>query len=395
MKTMEQPVNFLRKLVPQLGLPVSTAPEIEAALAANAVCAVSISGGKDSVAAAIATWKHLDLIGHTGPRVLIHADLGVVEWKDSLPCCERLAAYLGAELLVVRRKAGDMMDRWEGRWTNNVIRYNDLSCVKLILPWSTPSMRFCTSELKSCVLASALKKRFPSQDIVSISGVRRQESSSRAKMPTWAVDSRLTRKNLLGLTWNVIIDWDIEQVFQTIADAGLALHEAYTTYGASRVSCAFCIMSAARDLVAAASCPDNHDIYRRMVELEITSTFAFQGGKWLGDSAPHLLSADTLERLATAKVNAAKRQVVEAELPKHLLFVKGWPVGMPTTDEADLIASVRSRVSTLVGLNAKILTGDEVLARYDELLLAKAFKDERTIKESPLEVDDEMEPALT
>ncbi|WP_371436207.1 phosphoadenosine phosphosulfate reductase family protein [Polaromonas sp.] len=374
MKTKEQPVNFLRKLVPQLGLPVSTAPEIEAALASNAVCAVSISGGKDSVAAAIATWKHLDLIGHTGPRVLIHADLGVVEWKDSLPCCERLAAYLGAELIVVRRKAGDMMDRWEGRWTNNVIRYNDLSCVKLILPWSTPSMRFCTSELKSVVLSSALKKRFPGQDIVSVSGVRRQESSSRAKMSTWSVDQRLTRKNLLGLTWNAIIDWDIEQVFQTIADAGLALHEAYTTYGASRVSCAFCIMSAARDLIAAASCADNQMVYRRMVDLEITSTFAFQGGKWLGDTAPHLLTTEAIEGLARAKQSAIKRESVEAELPKHLLFTKGWPTGMPTTGEAELIASVRTRVSTLVGLDSRILTGDEVLARYDQLLQAKALK---------------------
>ena len=140
-----QVITFKKMSGIKLDLPVARAPEIDAALASNAVCAISVSGGKDSVAAGLATWAHLDLIGHTGPRILIHADLGVVEWKDSLPCCERLAAHLGAELLVVKRKAGDMMDRWEGRWVNNVARYNDLSCVKLILPWSTPSMRFCTS----------------------------------------------------------------------------------------------------------------------------------------------------------------------------------------------------------------------------------------------------------
>jgi hypothetical protein len=38
-----------------------------------------------------------------------------------------------------------MLDRWEKRWQNNVSRYEDLSCVKVILPWSTPQMRFCTS----------------------------------------------------------------------------------------------------------------------------------------------------------------------------------------------------------------------------------------------------------
>lgn len=380
-----QAIQFVRNAPPQLNLPVTRSADVDAALAANAVCAISVSGGKDSDAAALATWAHLDRIGHAGPRILIHADLGVVEWKDSLPSCERLAAHLGAELVVVRRKAGDMMDRWEGRWANNVTRYNDLSCVKLILPWSTPSMRFCTSELKSAVLASALKKRFPGQHAVSVSGISRQESTSRAKMPVWANDQRLKRKDLLGLTWNPIIDWDIEQVFSTIADAGLALHEAYTVYKASRVSCAFCIMSAARDLVAAASCPDNHDVYRRMVELEIVSTFAFQGGKWLGDVAPHLLAQATLDKLAAAKVKANQRIAIEAELPNHLLYVKGWPTGMPTSAEAALIASVRSRISALLGLNAQMLTGSAVMERYDYLMEEKASKAAKPHQECELE----------
>ena len=54
-----------------------------------------------------------------------------------------------------------MMKRWLKRWTNNLARYRSMACVKLILPWSTPGMRFCTSELKSAPIASALVKRFP------------------------------------------------------------------------------------------------------------------------------------------------------------------------------------------------------------------------------------------
>src|SRR5271163_4692630 len=73
-------------------------------LAADAPVAIGVSGGKDSCAAAIAT------------IVLLHADLGRVEWSDSLPTCTRLATFLGVELLVVRREAGDMMDRWLQRW---------------------------------------------------------------------------------------------------------------------------------------------------------------------------------------------------------------------------------------------------------------------------------------
>lgn len=359
-------------------LPVTCSPEVDALIALDAVVAFSISGGKDGTAAALAVMAHLDRVGHKGPRIAIHADLGVVEWKDSLPCCEKLAQKLGVELMVVRRKAGDMLDRWEGRWKANARRFTDLSCVKLILPWSTPSMRFCTSELKSQVLSSALRKRFPTERIVSVTGIRRQESSNRAKMPVSSIDFRLSRKDAVGMTWNAIIDWPIEQVFSSILDAGLQLHEAYTKYLSSRVSCVFCIMSAVKDLVAAASCPDNHDVYRRMVELEVTSTYAFQGGKWLGDVAPHLLSADLIDRLQKAKVAAQLRQEAESRIPKHLLYVKGWPTAMPTLEEAQLLADIRNRVASLVGLDIQFTTASAVLERYAQLIAEKAIKDVKT-----------------
>lgn len=135
----------------------------------------------------------------------------------------------------MRRQTGDMLARWQKRWENNVTRYKELSCVRLILPWSTPSMRFCTSELKTAVITSALKKRYPNHDIVNVTGVRRQESSARSKMPVSAPLAALTRRNKQGVTWNAIIEWPVEDVFSEIAEAGLALHEAYTRYGASRV----------------------------------------------------------------------------------------------------------------------------------------------------------------
>src|SRR5438045_1668991 len=135
---------------------VELTPEIKKLIAANAPIALGVSGGKDSCALAIATCEELDKLGHVGPRVLIHSDLGRVEWRDSLPTCERLAKFLGLELVVVRRGAGDMMDRWLKRWENNLARYTDLSCVKVILPWSTSSMRFCTSELKTAVICRDL-----------------------------------------------------------------------------------------------------------------------------------------------------------------------------------------------------------------------------------------------
>src|SRR6185436_7405469 len=109
--------------------PIATTSEITALLGAHAPVAIGVSGGKDSDAAAFATIEYLDQLGHSGPRLLIHSDLGRTEWRESLPQCERLAERLGVDLVVVRRQAGDMMDRWLTRWANNVERYCALECV--------------------------------------------------------------------------------------------------------------------------------------------------------------------------------------------------------------------------------------------------------------------------
>ncbi|MDS9918446.1 phosphoadenosine phosphosulfate reductase family protein [Pseudomonas aeruginosa] len=347
---------------------VALTPEVTELLDRNAVVAVGVSGGKDSDACAIAVDRYLNDIGHTGPRCLIHADLGMVEWGSSLAGCQRLADRLGWELLVVKRAAGGLMERWEARWARCVERYENLECVKLILPWSTPAMRFCTSELKSDVITSQLKKRYPSQDIINVTGVRRQESTTRARMAVSSTTAKLSRKKTKGITWNAIIEWPVEDVVYAIVNAGLELHEAYTRYGNSRVSCCYCVLSSLADLQASASCPDNQVIYVRMVELEVKSGYGFQGNRWLADVAPHLLTEELRSRVVLSKQMAAARARVEAELHKHLLFAKGWPTTMPTREEAELIASVRRRVSDIQQLNAKFITGPEVLERYAHLI---------------------------
>lgn len=354
--------------------PVAVTPEINDLLARNSVVAVGVSGGKDSDACAIAVNKHLNAIGHTGPRILVHSDLGRIEWAESLPQCERLAAHLGWELLVVRRQAGDMMDRWQGRWQNNVARYIDLSCVKMILPWSTPSMRFCTSELKAAVISSALKKRYPGQHIVNVAGIRREESNNRAKAPIAKEDPRLKRKGLEGYTWNAVIEFNLDQVLGTIASSGLNLHEGYSKYGMSRISCVYCIMSSEADLMASAGCIDNHEVYIELVELEAESTFAFQGNRWLADVAPHLLPLDLRTAIVEAKERALLRQRCESKIPKHLLYVKGWPTGLPTIAEATIIAGVRREVGALLNIRVDYTTPRAVVHRYEQLLQDKALK---------------------
>jgi 3'-phosphoadenosine 5'-phosphosulfate sulfotransferase (PAPS reductase)/FAD synthetase len=353
---------------------LATIPEIERLLREGAPVAIGTSGGKDSGTMALMLHHYLNAIGHSGPRLLIHSDLGRIEWRESIGMVERLAGHLGLDLAVVRRSAGGMVERWQQRWRDNVRRYCALSCVKLIMPWSSPSLRFCTSELKSAVIARALKLRYPGQTIINAVGLRREESPMRAKQSVARVSTALTTKAQTGYDWHPILDWRLGAVLASHEQHGFPLHPAYTERGSTRVSCLACVMSSANDLVASTSDPSNHEVYRELVALEITSTFSFQGDRWLGDVAPDLLTQAQRNGLAEAKERARARAAIEQRIPKHLWYTKGWPTCMPTQPEAVLLAQVRREVATTVGLEIEYATVDGVLARYAELLAQKAAK---------------------
>lgn len=368
--------------------------DVRALIAADAPCAVGVSGGKDSCAAAIAVVEHLRAVGHRGPVVLVHADLGDpdpalnVEWDDSLPTCERLAAFLGVPLVVTKRAAGGMMKRWIKRWQNNVKRYAEMSCVKIILPWSTPSMRFCTSELKSAPIASKLVKMFPGQRIISACGIRREEgngkeNSPRTNAPTSKLNKRLISKiaRTSGLDWNPIAAWSTGDVFALCAARGFQMHDGYAL-GMSRISCRFCIMQDLSDQRVSASVAANAPVFRTVADLEIRSTFAFQGSRWLGDVAPQLLDAATREALVAAKERATRRVQIEKRIPKHLLYTKGWPTIMPTEAEAELLCDVRREVAALLGIEVSCTEPAELIARYADLMAQKAAKEAATAKKA-------------
>ena len=273
-------------------------------------------------------------------------------------------------MVVVRREAGDLLDRWRVRWANNVQRYADLRCVKLILPWSTASMRFCTSEMKTAIIARDLVRRFSQQTILSVSGIRREESSGRAKAPVAKVQPKLFSAGFRtsGLDWHPILEWTVSDVVDYLRVKNFPLHEAYTRYGSSRVSCAFCVLASRRDLAAAAHCPDNHELYRELVRLEAESTFSFQDSFWLADVAPDLLDEGLRKAVETAKSRAQIREMVEAKIPDHLLYESGWPKVIPTAAEAELLCQIRRTVGATLGLALSYTEPPALIQRYLDLI---------------------------
>lgn len=358
---------------------------VDQLLSQQAPVAIGISGGKDSTACAWAVVQHLNRIGHTGPRLLIHADLGQIEWQDSARICARLASRLALPLVTVSRKKGGMIERWNQRWEDNLARYKSLSCVSLILPWSTPGMRFCTGELKTSVICQKLTELFPGQTIISVTGVRRSESKARSKTPVHQVQQKLIRKKIAtsGIDWNPLVNWSTGQIWALHRQQNLPIHEAYREFGCSRVSCSFCIMSSGPDLIGALKASHNHTAFLRLVRLECESGFSFKSKTWLGELAPQLLTDTQKNAHWQARVLAQQRDELQKLLPRRIKFVKGkgWPSAMINEEDARLLASVRQQIAKLYGWSDMGYTTPEaVRQRYQELLIKKARKERRPIE---------------
>jgi tRNA(Ile)-lysidine synthase TilS/MesJ len=137
---------------------IETDPLIDQSLRAGAIVVFSVSGGKDSAAATIATNDYLDSLGHDRDRpYLIHADLGRIEWRSTPQQVEKLAEACSLPLITVRRRAGDLISRWQQRFEHGKRRYAELLTYNLVGPFSSSSLRFCTSEMKTHVIQAELR----------------------------------------------------------------------------------------------------------------------------------------------------------------------------------------------------------------------------------------------
>ena len=348
---------------------------ITAALADNAIVAFSVSGGTDSAAAALATNMYLDAIGHDrARRIVIHADLGCIEWETTPGHVEALAASAGLELVVVRRRAGDLIARWEQRFASGKDRYEALTTYGLVGPWSSRALRFCTSELKTHVITAELRRRFPGKTVLSVVGLRRDESRSRAMTPISRPHDAAARSTSAPrlINWNPIAPWSEAQVYAWHAEQRVPLHEAYTKWNASRMGCSFCVLASLHNLETSTAVPGNRAAFNLLVDLEIASHFSFQPSRWLADVAPALVGARRRAQLAQAKASAARRRQLETCLPEGLRFQRGWSPRIPTRIEAATIAAVRAEILAQHALPNHFPRVADVIDRFAALHAARA-----------------------
>jgi 3'-phosphoadenosine 5'-phosphosulfate sulfotransferase (PAPS reductase)/FAD synthetase len=357
---------------------IAVDPMIVEAVRAGARVVFNLSGGKDCGAVSALTMLWLDSIGHPRElRLAIHADLGRAEWQSTPAQVEAQAAALGLPLTVVRANAGDLVARFENRWLLGLEAYADLLLYNLRGPWASPSLKFCQSEKKIQVMGPHLARTYRGETIINVVGIRREESTGRKHAPIAKLDTRFAKPgNRAGTTmvlWHPGVEMLVDEVFAANRRHGIPLAEGYGM-GATRWSCAYCIMGSDNDLTVSTEAPGNHPLYHHYVGMEIYSGFSFQAGRWLGDVAPHLLSPAELEGLALAKIQADRRRELEAYMPGRHRYVDGWPLHLPTLEEAAIIAEVRREILGMHNLPVHYPTAQAVRDRFAELLEMKARK---------------------
>lgn len=203
---------------------------------AGAIFYISHSGGKDSQAmyAVVSRQVPQDQV------VVVHADLGHVEWPGTL---DHIRSNISQELHVVRAgKSFLEMVRDRARKNPRV------PC------WPSPRYRQCTSDLKRSPI-----ERFIRQDLrrrglslaVSCIGLRAGESSVRSRKLPWSVHSRLSVAGRIVYEWLPVHELTEKEVFDTICAFGQRPFWIYTDPSVPnrRKSCVFCIMGCWDDLV--------------------------------------------------------------------------------------------------------------------------------------------------
>ncbi len=234
---------------------------------------ISSSGGKDSQAMASYVVGRADALGMLDKVVVVHADLGRVEWEGTRELAAEQARLLGVRRFeVVQAKGADLLDRVGIRYSKlkakaereALERGEDPAQAKVAPAWPSSSARWCTPDVKRGPIRT-LYTRLTAElghlgrpvRILECIGQRAAESKQRAKLAEVEINRSASNGKRHITTWRPIHGWSDARVWREIADSGLPYHPAYD-WGNRRLSCVFCVLGCVSDLVNGA---------RRMPEL--------------------------------------------------------------------------------------------------------------------------------
>lgn len=279
---------------PETAQQVLLPEEIEARLEAGAHLVISVSGGKDSDVMALTLAKLHSARGWTGQLVMVHADLGRMEWRQSLPHCYDLAEKIDARLAVVRkqRKIGGQMRDYDllMGFRQRMYKLTDENGNVTAPHWASSAARYCTSDWKRAPIDKWIRNTWKEDaDVVCAIGLRRDESSARAKKPCMRERKGATAKtkgrNVFD--WHPILHYTMEDIEAVCDEFCWQLHIAYSK-GNDRLSCQMCVLACPTDIKNGVE--NDPKLYRQLVAMELHSGYAYQQNKPLWRVAPELLT---------------------------------------------------------------------------------------------------------
>ncbi len=258
--------------------------EIYEQLKSGAVVVISISGGKDSQAMLKAVTEYVRSLGFNNRLIAIHADLGRVEWEQSMGFCQKLCSELDIPFHVVKNGKGDLLTRWQMRMAKLKGQNKP--------HWSSAKSRYCTSDMKVQPIDKFLRQF---TNVISVQGIRGQESKARSEKPCFSERTAITTRTRTATTWNAIIDWTIEDVWatydNTVDDLRFVqqyyqytgeihpcwnFHPAYAM-GNERLSCMMCVLGSKSDIKNGIR--NNWALAQELIDMERESGFSFKHGQ--------------------------------------------------------------------------------------------------------------------
>lgn len=233
-------------------------------LATFDVLLVNSSAGKDSQAMLDYIVELATAAGVRDRIVVVHADLGQVEWAGTRELAEEQARHYGVRFVVVQRTKGDLLQQVleRGMWPDNKNRY-------------------CTSDQKRDQVAKLMTSLTDEQlggergrkiNILNCLGLRAEESPARSKKATIQANTRQSNGKRRVIDWLPIHGWTVKQVWARIAASGVNHHYAYDL-GMGRLSCCFCVFAPKAQLVLAGK--HNPELLDRYVAVEQTIGHTF------------------------------------------------------------------------------------------------------------------------
>lgn len=223
-------------------------PEIEAILQIpNIVSVVNYSGGKDSDVTLHALRAYYERTQTAADIRLAWSDTGnewtaTQRWPSSEQWVIQRSADYGLPLRIVRNSKRTLQQEVveRGRFPSN-------------------GQRWCTAHHKrgplQSYLASILTQHPEADFILSIKGIRADESDQRATNNPWEIHPDLTVKRAKHskrprycFNWLPIFYWTLDDVLAYIEEHEIPLHPAYTIK--NRFSCKWCIYDGPKQLTA-------------------------------------------------------------------------------------------------------------------------------------------------